>query len=424
MAFETVDFQNLYTSQDSNNNSTVANLSESGSYHTGWWTKIYSQKLWIAGEVVSALCVLVSFYLLICITIFVKRENSKQGKGNSKRPVILRLVTTFNSFASENGTAAISTAKKNNNQSSGQTRRNRHRVNTGGWMRNTLLFTVYVNFFRVLVEQMIFLDGGSSDVACNTLTKLMITLTAVSIHGCLVFLWLRQFAFYANPLLRKIRPRSLKLISFATYVEMVVTVLLALVLHLWWRDYFTLENVCVPLHESETVSVYVPFGVMVISTVSIQISLTFLFVYPIVCHNVQMKKRSEGGRRNSGQAVFKSTNRLLKCVKRALVGGTVGITTDVIGAMVSMWLLDDLPIFVLSVLYELNILLNIGCLLYTYVNWREIVFPWLRRKRVDKDKAVPSEAKDKATAISTKRLPALTYFEYLNNTCDMSSVDC
>ncbi|CAK8681237.1 unnamed protein product [Clavelina lepadiformis] len=399
MAFETVDFQNLYTSQDSNNNSTVANLSESGSYHTGWWTKIYSQKLWIAGEVVSALCVLVSFYLLICITIFVKRENSKQGKGNSKRRVILRLVTTFNSFASENGTAAISTAKKNNNQSSGQTRRNRHRVNTGGWMRNTLLFTVYVNFFRVLVEQMIFLDGGSSDVACNTLTKLMITLTAVSIHGCLVFLWLRQFAFYANPLLRKIRPRSLKLISFATYVEMVVTVLLALVLHLWWRDYFTLENVCVPLHESERVSVYVPFGVM-------------------------MKKRSEGGRRNSGQAVFKSTNRLLKCVKRALVGGTVGITTDVIGAMVSMWLLDDLPIFVLSVLYELNILLNIGCLLYTYVNWREIVFPWLRRKRVDKDKAVPSEAKDKATAISTKRLPALTSFEYLNNTCDMSSVDC
>ena len=334
-----------------------------------YWTKL----LWQILVVTSATCLAITTYLLVGVVLFVKHEKfDKSRRGRASSRLNASITGPINGQPNEN--EMISRHRRTSNSPS-----HRRKLRPVYSMHFVLLLTLVVNFIRGIIEQLIFFYGGTSDQACDVLTKLMIGFTALAIHGCVVFLWLRQYVFYANPLLHKIRRKSLRVFSYFTYVEMVVTVLTCLVLHIWWRDYTSFDGLCRPALGTRKVSPYVPYLVLVVSTVSIQLSLTFLFVYPIFVHNRQMKrhkKRNPVQNKEDPNYVSKSTLRLLQCVKRALVGVTVSISTDIAGALVAIWLPEDMPLFVLSTLYELDIMLNVFCLIYTYVDWKEIVIPW------------------------------------------------
>ena len=202
----------------------------------------------------------------------------------------------------------------------------------------------------------------------------MISFTGFAIHGNVVFLWLRQHIFYSNPVVEHLRPNGKKYISLITYLEMITTLSVCLGLHLWWRDYTTADRLCRPTAGSQRVSPVVAFGLVAFSTVTIQISLTFLFVYPLLAHRKQVKNLKIVTQKSS------STSRQLDYIKRALIGATIGITTDIVGSFVFILLPEDLPLYVLSVIYELDISLNIFCILYTFKCWKDIVFPWRRKK--------------------------------------------
>lgn len=332
-----------------------------------FWTNI----LWQILVVVSATCLAITIYLLVGMILFVKYEKFNNNRRSRTASRLNASVTgPINGQQNENELVA--------RKSSGLLKKKRT-LRTSYYMHLVLILTLIINLVRGVIEQLIFFYGGHSDYACDILTKLMIGFTGLAIHGCVVFLWLRQYIFYANPLLKKIRRKSLRNFSYVTYVEMVVTVLTCLVIHIWWRNYTSSDGICRPALGSRKVSPYIPFLTLVFSTVTIQMSLTFLFVYPIVCHNSHMKlhkKKNSLQNKDDSNQVSPSTIRLLRCVKRALVGMTIGISTDIAGALVAIWLPEDMPLFVLSTLYELNITLNIFCLIYTYVDWKEILIPW------------------------------------------------
>ena len=94
-----------------------------------------------------------------------------------------------------------------------------------------------------------------------------------------------------------------------------------------------------------------------------------MFVYPLRAHRKQMKQFGEDS------VISLSPTHFLESIKRAVVGATIGITTDILGSIAAIALPEDLPIFLLSVIYELDISLNIFCLSYTYKVWKDIVFP-------------------------------------------------
>lgn len=252
----------------------------------------------------------------------------------------------------------------------------------------TLLLVVGVACLRIPVELLIIFVSGYSNSTCNILAKVMVVFTAIGIHGCHCFLWLRQYIILSNPILKRTRTKVLLYISYATYAVMLTTFTITMVLHIWWRDYINVNDLCQPEIASEKTSVYVPFGFLAASTVTIQISLTFLFVYPLLHHNRKMKAYKNGANAQIGMKnvndkrqdrfwiVMSSRSVVLnKMVKRAIISSTVCVTTDAIGAISIVWSPTDLPICVLSVLYELNILLNLVCLFYTYSEWRKILFP-------------------------------------------------
>ena len=348
--------------------------------------------------VLSELCLFITFYLFVCVLIFIKRKSYLQFE-NQNRPRSKPISNTGVNSGANIGSPAFPLLESGNGTKVGTTSdvkatltrtRSKHlkpgqkqSFKAARAMHFVLLTILGSNLTRNILEQLLIFIGGNSDYACDKLIKLMMGLTGLSIHGGLVFLWLRQYVFYTNPLLRKIRPKSLKLISISTYVDMVITALLCLVLQIWWRDFTSFNGVCRPAPGSRRVPAWVPYGVLVFSTVTIQLSLTFLFIYPIVTHNKQMKSyknREDDNTPEDSQSNSRSTKRLIKCVKRALLAATVGITTDIVGALIAIWLPEGMPIFALSILYEVDVLLNIFCLFYTYVYWRDIIFPWRTTK--------------------------------------------
>ena len=336
---------------------------------------ILPSAVWYLLICISGLLQLTTVYLLVCVLIFIKRkkyrnyDNKPESNKSASSNIALNPKTQMLTKEEIGEPQLPKSAKLERipNCTSVKTEQGQN-SKTQSSMHAVLLATLCVTFVQGIIELLIYFEGGHSDYACDTMAKIMIGFTAFAIYGCTVFLWLRQYGLNSHPVIKKFRPEFLALISRLTYLEMMITLLGNLVLHVWWRDYISLNKVCQPAVGSRRVSAYVPYAALAISTVTIQISLTFLIVYPLVSakrHKINTK----------------SGKRLIKCVKRLLKAATICIATDVTGALVAMWLPEDIPNFVLSVMYHTDVMLNIASLFYTFIHWKNIIMPWRKTAR-------------------------------------------
>ena len=341
--------------------------------------------LWVACIPVSIVTgLLISFFSISVIYFIRQRTNLRRHRrdfdGTKNSPKNAKPAVSLTEISPENESGSTFT-----NRFPSIREKSDHE---GMILHYTLLFVVAVTTLRIPIEFLIIFYSGHSNATCNVLGKVMVVFTALSIHGCHCFLWLRQYIILSNPILKRTRTRILLYVSYSTYAVMVITFTISVVLHIWWRDYVNVNDVCQADVKTEKTSVYVPFGFLAASTVTIQISLTFLFVYPLVHHKRKMKAYKHKSNKQIGlqnvnekrqDRFWVSMNSrsvvLNKMVKRAVLSSTVCVTTDAVGAISIFWSPPDLPICVLSVLYELNILLNLICLFYTYTEWRKIMFP-------------------------------------------------
>ena len=240
-------------------------------------------------------------------------------------------------------------------------------------LHHAMLIILVFKITAATLLQMMFFIGNNSDLICSVLTKLLVFVGGTTVYCCMVFLWLRQHIFYANPLMKKLSPKGLKWISLAAYIEMVGTFVSCAFIHIWWRNYSTANGICRPMVGSIKLSPVFAYGFVASSTITIQITLTYLFVYSLVSYKKQINQRH-----NKAQKKARSTERLMECIKRALAGTTIAISSDVIGSLIIIWFPQDLPSYSAMVVYEMGVLFNIFCLIYTFPTWRSILFPWSR----------------------------------------------
>ena len=178
-------------------------------------------------------------------------------------------------------------------------------------MHYELLLILAINVVRASLEQLLLFIGDFSDQACNHLSHALVILNAITIHFCIVFLWLRQYVFYTNPLMKKFRPKGLQCISFAIYFEIMAGMgVTCISIYIWWRDYTTADGLCRPLTVSTEISPLLGYGPIILSVGATQISMTYLFVFPIVSYKNYLKRGSNGA-----EDLAHSTVRLLKCLR-------------------------------------------------------------------------------------------------------------
>jgi len=215
-------------------------------------------------------------------------------------------------------------------------------------MHYELLAILTINIVRATLEQLLVFVGDFSDRSCNFLSHALVILNAITIHCCVIFLWLRQYVIYSNPLIKKFSPKGLKCINMAIYFEILGgTVVVYMSLYLWWRSYTTEDGLCRPLAISDEISPIVRYGPIILSIISAQISLTYLFIYPLVSYKKQMQRRDI-----ATEDTKHSTEMLLGCLKRALAGATVGFAADLSGILALALLPHNIPSYFGHIIYE------------------------------------------------------------------------
>jgi len=326
--------------------------------------------LWKIFYSLSLTTICFSIYLFVCFVIFLVRKNYlplEDDHNLTQSRSYVNLTDSTNNHMNDG-----KKRKKTTDNSKQILTPNEKKIAQARQIMHYVLLTVIsINLLRGLLEQLIFLIGGTSDYICSILTSLTIGLVGFAIYFAVLFLWMRQYVFYTNPITKRLSPRGLRCISSATIIEMIVALMINLSIHLWWRDYTASDGICRPLVGSRRIPVYLAFGIIVVTTVTHHILLTFLFLYPLIAHKKQMKQHNHKAFKAS-----RSAERLLQCIKRTLIGSTIAITTDFFVSIASIALPEGMPMYALSVIFELNITLSLCCHLYTYANWKIIVFPW------------------------------------------------
>lgn len=378
--------------------------------------------LWLCCEMTSAVLTVLSVYIATVLIIYTRKQNVRRAsRGNSSLARSTSLADSFHKSVNETASpkhsevncldagpkrvpymeqASVDSTKSHSHLMQSTSMELQEYTSTpripvqrlkerarGTWLLRALVVCAIVVVLRCVVEQCLLLMGDMEDPICDYLAKAMIASTAVSLHCCHVFLWLRQLTFYSNPVLKSLRSRKLKALSYSAYAIMPITLAASLVLFMIWRDYESVEGVCLP--STVNLSTYVPFGVLVASTVTIQIMLSSLFLYPLLTHRRKRKvydtKKSKPRKDSTGSTSSSAggtkrkrakRDKLMDCIRRVFYGATIGITTDVIGGILSIFIPNYIPMFAYSVLYNLNVWLNVLCLIYTYANWRQMIFPW------------------------------------------------
>jgi len=352
-------------------------------------TALPLELLWHFCAVTSSTMTFVSLYLFMRVLCFVKRYLLKNSNGHDQSPGKSRTPSergdTVRTISLEEEKQNRSTSQPGSFHKTSEQNQakysafnfNNWKRDPGKWMYVALLGAYFLNILRVLEEQVLIYAGNSSDFTCNLLYKLMIILTALTILFCHIFLWLRQAIFYKHPLLKHLLSHKVKALSTSSIFLILSTHSLTLFLHIWWREYKRATFGCFPVPELDKVEAYVPFTCLAVSIITIQISLTSLYVHPIVSHN--REKRQLGAESfTNGQS--EEADKLLKCVRKALVGASIGVGTDAAGAFGGMWLPTYLPSSVLSVMIEANILLNLLCCLYTFKKGFRVLSPFCCKK--------------------------------------------
>ena len=213
-------------------------------------------------------------------------------------------------------------------------------------------------------------DSAQPTTAANTACKVLPHISAyAAIFGyCFVyvFLWSRQFIFYAHPTLKVLYNNKLKTISFSilpSYSLLVIS--LGIVYLVRGRHALNKAGFCELQLEPNVFMAFVKFLIAgsILST-AMQLALLGLFIYPLL-------KQSSWHKNEQGM----QNHRMLQLVRKSVILASVSIITDIITAVsVNVFFDNDTnnPTFV----HNLNLIINYLITIRIFSFWKKLFWPW------------------------------------------------
>ena len=244
--------------------------------------------------------------------------------------------------------------------------------------------------------------SGSNQTAAETVCAVFNPITNVAVTGgyglVYLFMWLRQRVIYVHQSLKVLNN---KVVSFFSFVVLILWILfwISLVIAYFIKVQYKLSRKSGCNIEKDSVKSYNEM-VLTWSTVSIsmQISLLSLFIYPIL---KQARWRDQQNNPN-----------LMRRVKKAVVFSSICLGTDIATIVVYIFFANDCvansTIWVFDINLLINHLITIGC----FDHWKEMLWPWnvkcsgVVRSESDSKKTIPaasfsaSQSKSHSTTIT------------------------
>lgn len=184
-----------------------------------------------------------------------------------------------------------------------------------------------------------------------------------------IFLWIRQHAFYRDAMLKTMTNKKLAAFSW-------VVLALLLVGYGFFMSYFgspayaesheyVIENMACYSGKHKKMSAFF-YAIAISLLVFYQSSLLFLFTYPIW-------KSS----RDDGEA-SETMNIIMGYIRKCRLLTIISAGTDILAFLCSLFLkrVWNAPLTVLTVVYDVDLLINLFCLLLCLKPWKDIIIPF------------------------------------------------
>ena len=200
---------------------------------------------------------------------------------------------------------------------------------------------------------------------CKALPTLINFALTIGTALVFLFLWFRQRIFYIHPSLKILSNKCLRIFSFGILIAWVLFYIALYPAYFILVRFHFVENVgCILRKETFNFYTYLTLSWAVMS-ILIQISLLFLFIYPIL-------KRSAWTNHQKSQ---QSSDALMKRVKKAIILASIAFATDILSILANILLSVEnatKPTFDFGVNLVVNHLVTIACFDY----WRQLLWPW------------------------------------------------
>lgn len=224
------------------------------------------------------------------------------------------------------------------------------------------LFASVCAFLRVGIDlRLIF--GRENDFGCDLSLKFKILTYAVSIMAVHFTLWLRQRIFYKDVRLKHLSTRLVRTISWTMGVVLIITGTLIIVSFLIGVRYTGSPSGCVVTRINIFADLrWIFVGV---GTLFFQICFLGLFIYPLVRHHRNTKLLTGD---------IAGNNPIMELIRRVTFLTSIAVISGVLIVVIAAMLPDVESIDLL--LYDIDNVVNIVCLLLSFSNWRERMMPW------------------------------------------------
>lgn len=286
-----------------------------------------------------------------------------------------------------------------------QNRKKSQNTKYGALMRVSALSAAIFGLITFLSQMFqIFFDLDSKLVFCDALKKIDFTVTNFIFISVYAVLWLRQRSFYINK-------NTLHLTSCCTRCFSIVLLILLFAISLInpivydTTQFYMRTNYGCKLRWSAFPTQY-HWMTLAIVTIFFHASLLILFAYPLLKHRAAINQRV------SKQSGNRKTNELVAVIRRAFHLAIVCVVSDVIVVVVNVAVVTVIDITP-QIVTNINLLTNITCVIMTFGDWKQRLFPWVKTRSEDKRNERSSMAmlqtslRDRSTTDLQEQVPSI-----------------
>lgn len=225
-------------------------------------------------------------------------------------------------------------------------------------------------FIRVGIDwRLVF--GRDTDLSCNIGIKTENVSSGLALSTIYFTLWMRQRIFYKDVRLQHLSSKIVRFISWFMVVFLALSFFCVIVLFVVGVDYKATPLGCLSVARDRIGTIR--WVMLLICSVTFQICILALFVYPLIKHRQAMKKVR--GEYNDNDDM------VIKLVKRTTISTATSLCSDMV-VFVIVLIIDHVG-SVGFLLYDLTLITNLICLILSFPDWKRRIQPWKTRSEIE-----------------------------------------
>lgn len=243
----------------------------------------------------------------------------------------------------------------------------------------TACFTI----LRLSIDQVYFHLQETSTALdkCELLFDLSNMCCSPALLATYTFLWIKQWLIYSHQSIHRFASKWLKVLSWSTLSIIIMTCVIFSCIFVIPPAYESDGKFCVSIDivdlppqfkQIAVVKKYIMGGLIVL----VQVLVLFLFIYPMARTRMAVANPSNSERQHD---VIKDI------MKRSLMSTIVAVTSDSLVLVILGVMPWRAPLLTSNVVYNVSLVVNLGCIIYSFRRPSDILLVCVKRRRDQTD---------------------------------------